>query len=112
MREFRLEKNDTARYSSFGELREAFGLKAISKHTSDEKKLADQRNKFVKTCRCCGQPLTYISGTNTLACKNTECKGIKKTSKNPDGTEKVWYVPVTRTLDEKGFEIALNLFAD
>jgi hypothetical protein len=33
------------------------------------------------------------------------------TSKNEeDGTEKVWYIPVTRVLDDRGFEIAQNLF--
>ena len=34
------------------------------------------------------------------------------TSKNEDGTEKVWYIPVTRILDTEGMEIAERLFCE
>lgn len=109
MREFRLGKDDTAHYSSLEEMREALGSKVKQKSISKDE-LEKRRNNFVKTCRCCDQPLTYISGTNTLACKNPNCKGMKHTSKNSDGTEKVWFTPVTRILNEKGLRMAMSLF--
>lgn len=112
MREFRKAKGVTERYTSLEELRTAFGLKAVRKRTTDAEKLKAQREKFVGTCKVCKQPLSWIEGTNTLACKNPECKGVKMTSKNEDGTDKVWYIPVTRMLDSDGMEIALRLFEE
>ena len=112
MREFRKAKGVTERYTSLDELRIAFGLKATKKRTDDEEKLKAQREKFVGTCKVCKQPLHLIEGTNTLACKNEDCKGIKMTGKNKDGTEKVWYIPVIRILDDEGREIAERLFSE
>lgn len=111
MREFRKAKGVTERYTSLGELRKSFGLKPIKKKTNDEAKLKAQQEKFVGICKVCKKPLTWIEGTNTLACKNEECKGIKMTSKNEDGTEKVWYIPVIRMLDSDGMDIAERLFS-
>lgn len=108
---YRLGKNDVDRYTSFDELRKAFGLKTLSKRTNDEKKLISQREKFLGTCKCCGGQLTYVNGTNVLTCKNAECRGYKHVSKNEDGTERVWYTPVLRLLDAKGVDIAENLFS-
>ena len=110
MKEFRKGKGVTEHYASLAELREGFGLKPIRKKTNDEDKLRAQQEKFVGTCRACKKPLTWIEGTNICACQNPECKGIKMTSTNDDGTEKVWFIPVTRILNEQGMEIAERLF--
>lgn len=112
MREFRKAKGVTERYTSLDELRIAFGLKATKKRTNDAEKLKAQREKFVGVCKVCKQPLHWIEGTNTLACKNENCKGIKMTGKNIDGTEKVWYIPVIRILDDEGMNIAMRLFCE
>ena len=112
MKEFRKSKGVTERYTSLEELRKGFGLKPIKKRTNDEAKLKAQQEKFVGTCRVCKKPLTWIEGTNICACKNPECKGIKMTGTNEDGTEKVWYIPVTRILNDKGMEIAERLFSE
>ena len=110
MKEFRKDKNCTEHYTSFEELGKAWGLKPVTKRTKNEEKLKAQREKFLGTCKVCKNPLTIISGTNVLACQNPDCKGIKMTGTNEDGTEKIWYIPVSRTLDDKGFSIAMNLF--
>ena len=118
MKDFKKIKGTTKTYNSFEEfgkdekLRKQFGLKPIKRRTNDKEKLKAQQEKFVGKCRVCGQHLTWIDGTNTLACKNPDCNGIKMSSKNEDGTEKVWYIPVTRTLDEKGMQIAERLFSE
>lgn len=111
MKEFRLGNGVTEHYTSLEELRTAFGLKPVSRKTNNVEKLKAQQEKFLGTCRVCKQPLVKIANANVLCCQNPECKGIKMTSKNEeDGTDKVWYIPVTRVLDEKGSRIAENLF--
>ena len=110
MREFRKAKGVTEHYTSLEELRAGFGLKPVVRRTKDENKLKAQQEKFLGTCKVCKQPMTLISGSNVLACQNPECKGIKMTGTNEDRSEKVWYVPVSKVLDEKGFQIAMNLF--
>ena len=111
MKEFRLAKGVTEHYTSLEALREGFGLAPVVRRTKDENKLKSQKEKFLGTCKVCKQPLVKISDANVLCCQNPECKGIKMTSKNEeDGSEKVWYIPVTRVLDDKGSHIAHNLF--
>ena len=111
MKEFRLGNGTTEHYTSLEALREGFGLSPVVRRTKDENKLKAQQEKFLGVCKVCKQPMSLIDGCNVLACKNETCKGIKMTSKNEeDGTEKVWYIPVTRVLDEKGATIAHNLF--
>lgn len=113
MKEFRNAKGVTEHYTSLEEMRKSFGLKPVKKRTDDQEKLKAQREKFVGTCRICKQPLIWIKGTNTLACKNENCKGVKMTTKNEDdGTERSWFIPVTRTLDTEGMEIAERLFSE
>lgn len=102
---------NTKTYYSFQELAKDFGCKPVKKRTSDMDKLTAQREKFVGRCKVCNSLLTYHTGTNVLTCTNPECKGIKMTSKNEDGTERTWFIPVTRMVDETGMEIAINLFA-
>lgn len=110
MRAFRKDRNCTEHYTSFEAAAKSFGCKPVIRRTKDENKLAAQREKFLGTCKCCGQPMHLVSGTNVLCCNNENCKGIKMTGTNEDGSERIWYIPVSRTLDDKGFEIGLNLF--
>ena len=110
MREFRKAKGVTEHYTSLEELRKAWNCKPVKRRTNDAEKLQAQREKFVGVCKVCKQPLTLINGTNVLACQNPDCTGVKMTSKNEDGSEKIWYIPVSRILDEKGMKIAENLF--
>lgn len=110
MKEFRKDKNCTEHYTSLEELRKGFGLKPVIKRTKDAEKLQSQREKFLGTCRVCKKTLSIVSGTNILCCQNPECKGLKMTGKSKDGLDKEWYIPVTRVLDERGAEIARNLF--
>ncbi len=112
MSEFRKSKDCTEHYTSLEELRTAFKLAPVSKKTKDADKLKAQREKFLGTCKICKQPLSWIENTNVCACKNPSCNGVKMTSKNEDGTERAWFIPITKTLDETGFEIAMNLFTE
>ena len=77
----------------------------IVKQTTDKEKLESQRVKFAGTCKLCSEPLSYITG-NVLVCKNPDCKGIVKN----EGTEYEKAESYFRLLDEKGSEIAENLF--
>lgn len=96
-------------YTSFQDLAAATG-RPVKRRTKDMDKLQAQREHFAGKCKVCGHILTYHNGTNVLTCTNPECKGIKKTGLNDDGSEKVWYVPVIRTVDTTGMEIAARLF--
>ena len=99
MEKFRLGKTDTAHYTSLGELRKAFKLKELS---TNKEKTAELQVQFTKnkTCRACHQPLTYIGGS-VLACQNPDCKGIKHTSKNEDGSIKTYFTPSFMILKKK-----------
>ncbi len=108
MKNYRMSKNTTAHYSSLEELREAMHLPKIQKRTKNNEKLAKQREHFLGRCRVCGEPLSYISGTNVLVCSNDKCQGHKITARNENGEDK--FVPVMRVLDDKGAEIANSLF--
>lgn len=111
MREFRAAQGVTEHYTSFEALRAGWGLPELTKkRPKDEKVLQEKREKFLGICRVCKKPLSLIEGCNVLACKNESCRGVKMTSQNEDGTEREWYIPVTRILDDKGFEISMNLF--
>lgn len=112
MKQLRNDKETTARYSSFTECAKAFGCRPVKRRTDNAEKLAKQREKFVGKCKVCGENLTYINGTNVLACTNPKCTGIKMTAKNDDGSERIWYVPVTRTVDDHGMDVAMNLFSE
>ena len=113
MREFRKSKDCTEHYTSLEELRKAYGLKPVIRKAKDSDKLKSDQEKFLGTCKVCKHPLSWIENTNVCACKNPECKGFKMTSKNEEeGIEKVWYIPITKTLDEIGFQIAMNLFGE
>lgn len=114
MKFYRKSKGETEHYSSFEELGKAWGCKPVIKQTKDKAKLEKQRENFLgrHLCSACKTPMTYIGG-NQLVCKNESCKGIKHESKNEQtGETKIWYTPSFDLLDEKGAEIAENIFTD
>ena len=113
MRVFRLSKGDTEHYTSFEELRAAWGLKAFTKQTKDKNRLAKQRENFCarNICPICKQPMVYIGG-NQLVCKNVSCNGYKHEVETDSGEKKVFYTPVFKLLDETSAEIANNLFSE
>ena len=110
MKKYRKSKGVTEYYTSLEELRVSFGLKPIKKKTNDKEKLKAQQEKLVGICKACKKQLTWIEGTNICVCQNPDCKGIKMTRQNEDDDEKVWYIPVVRTLNDKGMKIAESLF--
>lgn len=110
MKEFRKSKEVAERYTSFEDLRPAFGLKPIKKKTNDEEKLKEQQEKFVGTCPYCKTKLSYMGG-NIVVCKNEACKGRKIERENEDGTKDVVYRPFYKMLDDKCEEIASRLFS-
>ena len=107
-------KNDLngKKFYSFEEFGVAYGLSPRNRQTKDKQKLASQREKFVGKCRVCGQLMTWIEGTNIVACKNPDCKGYKYDTVNEKtGETKVSYAPVYRILaGENSREIAEVLF--
>lgn len=109
----RTNNNGEVSYSSFQELAAAWNIKPVSKVTKDKEKLKSQQDKFVSKhiCKGCGQPMTFNKGTNIMVCSNPECKGIKMTRENEDGTKSVYYLTSYSLLDELGEEIAENIFS-
>lgn len=101
------EEKNGKRYFSFSEL--PFPIKKNKKQNIDE-----LRERFEKrhTCIVCQQPMTWIQGTNIVACKNPECKGKKIEKKFSDGTTIVEYKPYYHTLDIKGTEIAEKIYGE
>lgn len=69
-----------------------------------------EQEKFLGVCKVCKQPMSYVQGTNTVVCKNTECKGYKHVKKDKEGNKIVTYSPVFRVLGEKGEKYAKYLF--
>ena len=113
MKFYRMSKGETAHYSSFEELRTAWGLAPVIKQTKDKAKLEKQRENFLNRhlCPACKQPMSYLGG-NMMACQNENCKGIKHEAKNDLGETRVWYTVPYELLDEKGSDVANNIFAD
>lgn len=108
----RVNNRGEACFSSFEELAKSMNIKPVSKVTKDENKLKEQQEKFISRhkCKACGQPMTYIGG-NIMTCTTPECKGIKITKENEDGTKSISYITSYDLLDEKGGEIAGNIFS-
>lgn len=96
-----------AQYSSLSELREAYNLKPFVKRTNNENKLNSQREKFAERhkCKACENPMALVAG-NVMSCTNPDCKGIEM--RNADGSK--YYIASYDLLDEKGAEIAMNIF--
>ena len=106
MKEFRNGKGVTEHYSSLEEMAKAWNIKPANKRTKNEEELKAQQEKFLGKCRSCGQLLSFVKGSNVVCCKNEKCRGINISKKG----EEPRYIPVTRTLDEKGIRIAEALF--
>lgn len=111
MKEFRKGKGCTEHYTSLAELREAFGLKKLTKRTKDKKKLESQKDKILGVCPYCKTKLNY-NGGNVLTCANDKCKGRKVETVLSDGTIDVKYYPYYKLLNDKGSMIAQNLFSE
>ena len=88
MSNYRMSKGTTEHFTSLEEMRTAWGMKPVTKKTSDRKKLKEQQERFLSKhkCKACGTPMTYIHG-NVMACKNPECKGIEIKREDKDGNE-------------------------
>lgn len=113
MRNYRPSKGETAHYTSFEQMRVTLKIPKMQKRSKSKDKLESDKSKFLGTCHACGESLHYILGTNVLVCNNAMCKGRKLQSKSSDENSDVVddkYVPVMRILNEKGTEIAENLF--
>ena len=112
MKHYRMSKGETEHYSSLEDLRVAWGLKPITKQTKDEQKLTKQREHFLgkHLCSACKKPMTYIGG-NQMVCQNENCKGIKHETKTETGDVRIWYTPSFELLDDKGADIAHNIFS-
>lgn len=65
-----------------------------------------KQEKFLGTCKVCGQTLSYIPDTNVIVCKNPKCSGIVLQKKNGDKHS----IPISRLLNNRGVEIAQTLF--
>lgn len=66
----------------------------------------EKQDKFLGTCKVCGQTLSYIPDTNVIVCKNPGCPGIMLQKKNGDKHS----IPINRLLNDRGVEIAQTLF--
>lgn len=106
-------KNVAGTYESFADFAKAVGCKPAKMKTGSQKKLDAQRKQFSKKhiCRACGQPMTYNPNTNIMSCTNPNCKGIKRTKKDKDGNEVVYYEPSFEMLSDKGADIANVIFS-
>lgn len=104
-------ENGQAVYSSFKEYAEYNGAKSGTKKKNVKKTIASQE-KFASyhKCRACGQSMTFVSGTNIMVCRNSDCKGIKQTRVDAEGNQIVSYRPSYDVLKEKYADIAKNLF--
>ena len=102
----RKDKNGI-RYFSFTEL--PFPSKKKKK-----KDYTELQERFEKRHKCivCGEPLTWIPGTNVCSCKNPDCKGKKYTIKKEDGTEIIEYKPYFHMLDTVGVELAEKIYGE
>lgn len=115
MREFRMGRNTTEYYTSFEECAKGWNCRPVKKQTKDKVKLEKQREAFGNKhlCPACKKPMNFLDGTNILTCMNESCKGIKHEITNEENNDtKVWYTTAFDLLDERGSEIANNIFAE
>lgn len=112
MREFRMGRNVTEHYSSFEDMRAAWGCKPVKKKTDDKVKLEKQQSDFCEKhlCKACKSPMTYVGG-NIMTCTNDKCKGIKIEKEGKDGEKIISYITSYELLDTRGAEIANNIFS-
>lgn len=108
-----MNKNNSSSYSSFEDALIAIGGTPRPKKTKNKEKLKKQQDHLTGVCRACKQPLTWIDGTNIVSCQNPGCRGLKRTRTNSEtGKKEIYYLPVYRILDDRGLNIAINLFEE
>lgn len=95
------------RYFSLSEL-------PIPSKKKKKKNIDEMKERFEKRHKCvaCGQPLTWIPGTNVCSCRNPECRGKKYTYKDENGEEYVEYRPYFHMLDVVGTELAEEIYGE
>lgn len=103
---FRPAKDTTAYFSSLSDLAAAYNIKPYKQKEKTDEVLEAQQKNFAKTCYICKARMNFVKATNSLCCSNPLCKGREVT--NVLGEKE--YIPSCRVLDEKGTEIAENLF--
>ena len=110
---YRLSKDTMCRFTSMGELREAWQLKPLTKKKSNNdnrlKKMQEDFKSHHK-CRACGRPMDWIRDTNIFTCNNPNCKGIKHEYEDSEGNKYVEYYTSYDVLNNHYAEIAKSLF--
>lgn len=98
-------------FHSFQEVASFLGFKIENKKQKvNEDKV--ERFKQYHLCPACHRPMTYCGG-NIMVCQTNGCKGMPHKFIDPEtGNEKVWYTACYHILDEKGENIAMNLFSE
>lgn len=114
MKAYRLSKGVTEHYTSFEELRAAWGLKPVTKQTKNKDKLQEQREFFCSKnlCPACKKPMVWV-GESIMVCQNPDCRGVQHEYVDPEtGETKVRYSPSYKFLNEKNTEKAKTIFAE
>ena len=80
MSNYRMSKGTTEHFTSLEEMRTAWGMKPVTKKTSDKKKLKEQQERFLSKhkCKACGTPMTYIHGNVVKILNVKELKSSAK----------------------------------
>lgn len=97
------------RYTSFAEAAIAMGYEPIKSNKGVPNK---RRDEFLKkhTCPVCKEPMTWVSETLVMSCKNPKCKGMVIKTKNEDGTITKSKRPSYHMLSKRDFKTAEILF--
>lgn len=95
-------KNGKVHYESFEEL--------VPQKKKAVRDVDKKREKFLGTCKVCGQPMSWIEGTNVVCCKNADCKGVRMNKKDKEDNDITVTIPVSRTISSKSMEYAEYLF--
>lgn len=109
----KINQRGEACYSSFRELAKSMNLKPVTHVTKNEEKLKKQQDFFRSKhkCKACGNPMTWVGG-NIMTCLEPSCRGIKITKEDDDGNKIISYVTSYKLLDNRGAEIASNIFKE
>ena len=106
-----MKDNNNKVFHSFNEVASFLGFNRKEKK---QKPKEEQIIKFKQyhLCPACHKPMTYCGG-NIMVCQTDGCKGMPhKFIDQETGNEKVWYTACYHILDEKGENIAKNLFSE
>ncbi len=79
MSNYRMSKGTTEHFTSLEEMRTAWGMKPVTKKTSDKKKLKEQQERFLSKhkCKACGTPYMVM----LWLVKILNVKGLKSSAK-------------------------------